>query len=700
MVAAPKVAMATCAGAAALGLYAWIGTVWWPGYLEALRLHIGLGLVVLAASIPLVAGHVASTASPIGRTLLLPAGVLALLAFICPGRPEYPAFGPIGWAAASTAAQLTLTAGLALLIRRRVRRLGKEPSPRPPGAPSGALLGAGLLYLLHVGMLGWLLRGDERWGAMFVHSAVGVAAVVLIAGHVPALRDKLGKARLPVLAAALVLAGWYWTVSYPHDLILGDFQSPLGFDAGLEPLTQDLADASRYATVPSSVEAMLDPGRTRLDPELIGDSARCGDAGCHEVLTRQWRGSAHRFASDNDLYGTVVRLLIEEKGPEAAVFCAACHDPVSALAGTITRDYASGAPPPSDGVSCVVCHGTVDVGSPPANGNLLVREPRRYPGRTIERRNALLKLDPRAHRQDMVGNFRMAEGELGCAACHRLVIGPEMGSAMSAAVPLPYVPPGPGQRHTGMGCNDCHMPTLTIKRSFEQGLYDHFWNGTAFDLPLYAQAGEADLEPLQEVAAHAFGFVAGELDVGALDRELQYVRPSSTVREMRTSGLLRARVAPDRTPEGLSVVVETTKHRAGHPFPTGSLDFKDVWQELTVTDAQGTTLVLVGGLDATGRIDPEARRLGARYLDKQGQDLIHHRVWELGSVVDIRQVPPQGAIQDHYELTLPEGTTGPLTVRVRWRYRRANQDFTDWIYDADGTTFPIHDLVTVTATVE
>jgi hypothetical protein len=35
-----------------------------------------------------------------------------------------------------------------------------------------------------------------------------------------------------------------------------------------------------------------------------------------------------------------------------------------------------------------------------------------------------------------------------------------------------------------------------------------------------------------------------------------------------------------------------------------------------------------------------------------------------------------------------------LTVRVSWNFRRANQEFVDWVFDADGTTFPVHELAT------
>ena len=43
---------------------------------------------------------------------------------------------------------------------------------------------------------------------------------------------------------------------------------------------------------------------------------------------------------------------------------------------------------------------------------------------------------------------------------------------------------------------------------------------------------------------------------------------------------------------------------------------------------------------------------------------------------------------------------GPLSVEVAWRFRRANQDFVDWVYDGDGTTMPIRDLARAEATVD
>jgi hypothetical protein len=96
-------------------------------------------------------------------------------------------------------------------------------------------------------------------------------------------------------------------------------------------------------------------------------------------------------------------------------------------------------------------------------------------------------------------------------------------------------------------------------------------------------------------------------------------------------------------------------------------------------------------LDDDRRVDPEAHRLGAVELGRDGRRLAHHRLWDLAEVVDKRQVPMGASVTDTYEIPLP-AASGPLTVEVWWRFRRANQDFVDWVFDDDGTTFPVHEL--------
>ena len=85
-------------------------------------------------------------------------------------------FSVPGWGAGLTSAQLVITAFVARLMPA-VSRVPPVPSI------SGIGLTVACCWGIHVGLLGWLLRGDERWGPMLAHSAFGVFSVVLVFPH-------------------------------------------------------------------------------------------------------------------------------------------------------------------------------------------------------------------------------------------------------------------------------------------------------------------------------------------------------------------------------------------------------------------------------------------------------------------------------------------------------------------------------------
>jgi len=690
-----RIVAATFGVVVLLGIYCWLGSAWLPGYFPALSLHLALGLAVLVAGTPVLAWHIGRTRAPVGPALLLPAILLGVVAAVVPGRPEYPAFGPVGWGCATTAVHLLVVAALVPLFRR--------DAPPPPAARrtgSGALLGLVPLVAMHVGVFGWLMRGDERWGAMAAHSALGLLTLLVLLPHLGAVRRRVpALVGVPLLLLAIAGLGRVWIADYPHDLLLGDFRSPLEFgDLYLVP--EVLADEQPRAIAPQTRAERLSPPGPFLDEALMGDSRRCGADGCHETLTRQWSGSIHRFATDNAIFLKVVGQLVEEKGPEEAAFCATCHDPVRALAGTVADAYAHGDPPPGDGVSCVVCHSTIDVSDDPFNGNMLVREPRPYPGRTEAQRNRRIRLDPRAHRRQFTVNFRIADSNRGCAPCHRFVIGPDIGATLVGDVPLPFKRRPDGRPDPdALDCNDCHMPTLTTVRPFEQAVYDHFWPGTALDLPRYANHGPDSAAALAAAADQTLRFLGGRLSTAGLADSVAYNRPRATVEALEETGLLAMSVVARRIDGVLGVAVRTSKHRSGHDFPTGSLDIKEFWQEIVVLDATGATVAHLGALDERLRVDPAAHRLGAVYWDDQGLPLTHHRVWVLSEVTDVRRVPVGGSIEDLYEFAVPPESPGPFTVRAAWKHRRINAEFAEWVF-GDAGRFPVHEIASATAEVE
>ncbi|MCO4773146.1 MAG: hypothetical protein KDA24_24135 [Deltaproteobacteria bacterium] len=665
-----------------LGLFLWVGDVFTPGYFVAMRLHLWLGIALAVAVSPVLSAHIRRSGSSPLWSLLVPGIVLAIVGWLLPGRPEVPAFGPIGWAAWATGAQLALAAALMPLFPV----VATKPKPT---SITGILLTVALLWCVWTGVLGWQLRGDERWGAMLAHSALGISLAIWLTPHFRKVRKLPAWALVPGTALALSALLWVWETTYPHDLILGDFRSPLEFgdyipiDTGVQPWVV------KQASMPVTGEQRADTNRPTIDEEAFANSASCGEAGCHEVVTKQWEGSAHRFAADNDFYAKVIELLVAERGPEDAVFCATCHDPVRALAGTAAQAYADGKVPPGDGVSCVACHGISHVDPALKNAAFTVSQAPQYPGDTPEERRANLKLDPRLHRQTMAANFRNADPQDHCVACHRVEVTPDVGAATTAE--LQSAMPG-GERNQELGCTDCHMPTLTFKRSFEQAMYDHHLSGANLDLADYANHPERDDEAIAATRANTARFLGGTLDLKGLEAT-DYTIPGETQDVLTKGRALAMTATTQRDGSDLVVRVRTTNHRAGHPFPIAPFDLREVWLHVQVTQGDAV-LAEVGAIGEDLRVDGWAPRLGGEEIGRDGLPLQHHRIWDLAAVRNKRQIPAMGNIDDEVRLSLPEGATGAVSVRASWRVRRVNQDFADWVYGG-GKTFPAHELADV-----
>lgn len=671
-----------------LGLFMWVGDVFTPGYFAAMRLHLWGGLLLTLGASPVLSAHIRRSGSSPLWSLLVPGIVLAIVGWALPGRPEVPAFGPIGWAAWATGAQLGLAAALMPLFPV----VATKPKPT---SLSGIFLTVALLWCVWTGILGWQLRGDERWGAMLAHSALGISLCIWLTPHFRKVRTLPTWALIPGVFVALGLLLWGWERTYPHDLILDDFRSPLEFGDYIPIDTGPQPWVVKQAQMPVTAGQRANPNHPTIDEEAFANSASCGAGGCHEVLTKQWQGSAHRFAADNDFYAKVIELLVDEQGVEAAVFCATCHDPVRALAGTVKEAYADGKVPPGDGVSCVACHGISHVDRSLKNAAFTVSQAPLYPGDTVEQRNANLKLDPRLHRQTMAANFRNADPQDHCVACHRVEVSPDIGAATTAE--LQSAMPG-GVRNQELGCTDCHMPTLTFKRSFEQAMYDHHLSGANLDLADYANHPDKDPEALADTRANTVRFLGGSLDLKGLEA-IDYTIPGET-QDVLTKGKALAMTANAQRVEGTVVVkVRTTNHRAGHPFPISPFDLREVWMHVQLL-AGDTVVAEVGAIDEEWKVDGWAPKLGAEEIGRDGMPLKHHRIWDLAAVRNKRTIPAMGSIDDEVRLALPEEVpSGPLRVRSTWKVRRVNQDFADWVYGG-GKTFPAHELAEVEVNVQ
>jgi len=670
--------------ACAAGLYLHAGDVFLPGYFLVLRLHIALGVAALVLGIPALFEHTRSRGRA-GRWAL--GGVLVLCGAI--------AFGPdpdwFLWAEPVGRAALGASATLALLLGG-VTAFSTESERR--FSVLGILLTFASVFTLWTGWECWTYRGEGRFELSAVHGWSALTTSVLLLLHAPVLPRLVPPRarRLVGVLPGVVLAG---ALLSQRDWLIG------------ESFRMDGVSARAPATATERAEHRGLPG------EGFMASATCGDAGCHPTITAQWEGSAHRFAADNDLYRAVVAQLVSERGPTDATFCANCHDPMRVVRGEVDVAYADGAPPPGEGVSCMACHAAVTVHEDALHNGIFTHEtPIPYPGDDLETRKARIRLDPRFHREQMNADHFLADPR-SCGPCHRVVVGPDIGAA-HAVLQAPFEPhmydhllsdegsdayaARPG---TPVLCAECHMPTTATEEGRHDVLYDHHFAGINLELPSYARHPEARTESLEMVRERVRRFLDGtvEFEPGNYpDEGPDAIGLGRMHAFLRTSGIVELEARARLVDGALELETTTTNSRAGHAFPVGPMDLQQVWQEVRVLDANGAVLWSVGARD-DGRVDPEAHRLGGVERDSTGAVLARHRIWDLGSVTDVRKIDKGGSVEDRYRIELPEGAQA-ARVEVAWLLRRAGPDFTEWVYGTPGPHFPTHRIAEVAVPVE
>ena len=172
--------------------------------------------------------------------------------------------------------------------------------------------------------------------------------------------------------------------------------------------------------------------------------------------------------------------------------------------------------------------------------------------------------------------------------------------------------------------------------------------------------------------------------------------------------------------ETVSMQVVVTNHKAGHDFPTGPLDIIQSWVEIEVTDADGKVIHQSGSVDDKGYLSEGAFVFKAEGIDRQGNLIDRHNLWEMVGARFKRALFPGYPDSAEFEfqcpsaisrsteplppvhgaeVAVPEGIRGPLTVNARLRYRKVDQTLIDFVFPDQGLTAPITDLSEATGTI-
>jgi hypothetical protein len=161
--------------------------------------------------------------------------------------------------------------------------------------------------------------------------------------------------------------------------------------------------------------------------------------------------------------------------------------------------------------------------------------------------------------------------------------------------------------------------------------------------------------------------------------------------------------APEKIRPGDQVLLKVvvTSNKVGHDFPTGPLDIIQAWLHIEVADAGGRTLFSSGKVDDRGFIEPGSFMFKAEPVDQSGNLIDRHNLWEMVGVRYRRSLFPGFSDTAEFHFDCPpagrgrsgRGVRGPLAVRVRLRYRKADQYLLNFMFgEKKGLTAPITDL--------
>lgn len=529
------------------------------------------------------------------------------------------------------------------------------------------------------------LHTSHLWARM--HLWTSIAAIPFLAWHM--IPDAPNDSRIPASARRKM---WKSAAAICGALLL--------LSAGLTVLAEKSPNLP-----PRSAANPFAPGNVATETggvipvSLLANSASCGAAGCHTVIYQEWRANAHRWSAEDHFFQTVRSVMTELHGRDVTEKCSGCHDPVSLLSGHKDPNLGARSPGYIEGDSCVICHAVRRVDERGIGSYTLgVPRPYLYEAATAPLARGishfLIRAYPEQHSRDYsLAPVRKADS---CAPCHKEydVIIPEQGPVQ---VETQYddwkagkwnTAPDPRER---LYCQQCHMYYLESPSDALADPYDRKAGlGRKHRNHYFAAANQFMPEALASPdAAGQIERVTKWLQGRHIIPEIRKVWPDGPVVALKIE-------APPAARPGEPVRIQSilTNKKAGHGFPTGPLNIVRAWLELTVSDSEGRAIFHSGLLDAENHIEAGSYVLKPLAIDLHGRMIQEPDLWHPdGPIYRPAVLPGQSGVYD-YEFRVPSGSRGPLTVRARLRYRKANQFFFDSVYPGARRTAPITDIST------
>jgi len=476
--------------------------------------------------------------------------------------------------------------------------------------------------------------------------------------------------------------------------IIQDTQGGMGHDERdgaktidpAEPDTETLSMMNalhRYVVAPYNLPYLanwlrLEEGerRTVHNDEWI-NSAAC--EACHSDMFEQWVDSNHRLMSESNPYYRVLEdVAAATEGEAFRGWCSGCHNPERVLTGlpfrghgndmfdkqgaSLKQELAKGQHGPKEGTGCLFCHRITKLEDAGGNAAMTVNLKDREQYIFESSSNAVLNWlgesqinsKPEVHKNSYLQPFY--KDELYCKACHN-----EFSPGLGAMIvdtwgeweASSYNNPEEPEKHRG--CIACHMHGDISK--------------IGENIPGISTDGGRVKD---NVVTHQFTG-ANHFLVGLRNKKLEKM----SIELLESSASLEQSLANDSS-TGTQLTVRVNNIGAGHALPTGVADFREFWLQVSVTDANGKSLLKSGYLDNEGNVDPDARMFMKVFGDKEGKP-VGLIFWRYEKLLKDTRIPADGYRDEVYNL--PSDAVYPLTVSSKLMYRLYPQWVTNAVKD-------------------
>jgi hypothetical protein len=397
--------------------------------------------------------------------------------------------------------------------------------------------------------------------------------------------------------------------------------------------------------------------------------------GCHPDIFDQWKGSMHSNAARDPVFLALWKIGSDETKGGVEKLCAGCHTGIGTVAEEVRRGD-DGEFTMSDiareGVQCHLCHSVT--------ASTMLTTPTAMP------QNASLVLDPGLVMRGPFADAKPMWHEAAYSALHT----------------------------QAEFCGNCHNVFHPVSNFHIENTY------TEWKFSVYAQKGivcqDCHMMPVEKAIEAARTLVPpqnpGRASPMGPDRpnifSHEFVGANFTVTRLlgadRHAGIAEARLKsaarldlfpPKEAVRGdiARLKVRVNNVGAGHNLPTSLTEVRQMWLDVTVTDAGGREVYRSGALDAAHDLAEGTVLFHTEAVDSGD----HHTVkpWEVERFAFNNTIPPKGWADREFSFLVPADVKGPLAATVKLRYRSYPQSVANLLLGEKAPVLPIVDMAEV-----